>query len=81
MLYVTKRYEHQYKFLFNFNKCFIISYTLFSGCIWIIHSYDNIVSMDLLGYLSCRFLFICSIFTISLIINSKEPSIEKVSLL
>ena len=78
---MTKRYEHKYKFLFKFNKCFIISYIMFSGCIWIIHSYDNIVSMGLFGYLSHIFLFICSIFTISLVINTKEPYIEKVSLL
>ena len=53
---------------------------MFLGCIWIIHSYDNIVSMGLFGYLSCIFLFIYSIFTISLIINTKKPYIEKVSL-
>lgn len=81
ILYMTKRYEHQYKFLFNFNKCFIISYILFLGSIWIIHSYDNIVTMGLFGYLFCIFLFICSIFTLSLVINTKEPCIEKVSLL
>lgn len=52
-----------------------------SGYIWITHSYDNIVSMSLFGYLSCIFLFVCSIFAISLIINTKEPYIEKVSLL
>jgi hypothetical protein len=37
--------------------------------------------MGLFGYLSCIFLFICSIFTISLIINTKEPYIEKITLL
>lgn len=50
---------------------------MFSGCIWIIHSYDNIVSMGLSGYLSCIFLLFC----ISLIINTKQPNKEKVSLL
>lgn len=67
--------------MFNFNKRFIISYIVFSGCIWITHSYVNIVSLGLFGYLSYIFLFICSIFTINLIINTKEPYIEKVSLL
>ena len=67
--------------MFNFNKCFIISYIMFSGCIWIIHSYDNIVNMGLFAYLSCIFLFICCIFTISLNINTKVPHIEKASLL
>ena len=67
--------------MFYFNKRFIISYIMFSGCIWIIHSYDNIVSMGLYGYLSSIFLFICGIFTISLIINTKQPYLEKVSLL
>jgi hypothetical protein len=78
---MTKRYEHQFTFLFKINKCFIISYILFSGCIWIIHSYDNIVSVGLFGYLSCIFLFLGSILTFSLIFNTKEPYIEKVSLL
>lgn len=78
---MTKRYEHKYKFLFNFNKCIIISYIMFSGCIWITHSYDNIVSIGLFGYLSCIFLFIFSIFTINLLINTKKPYVEKVSLL
>ena len=78
---MTKRYEDKYKFLFNINKCFIISYIMFSGCILIIYSSDNIVSMGLFACLYCIFLFIFSIFTISLIIYTKEPYIEKVSLL